>query len=115
MASVSSIQEQALFLLDPQDQVFRHGQGRRQHHVLMHHPDPVRDRVLAGAEMYLLAVKEHLPAGDLLDSKQHHHQGGLSGAVFPHQGVDLAPVDAEIDIIIGENSARIDFCQILDP
>ena len=65
--------------------------------------------------MHLFAVKEHLSAGDLFNSEQHLHQGGLSGTVFPHQGVDLALVDAEIDVIIGENSARINFCQILDP
>ena len=33
-----------------------------------------------------------------IDAGEHFHEGGLPGAVFPHQGVDLAGTDLEIDI-----------------
>ena len=109
------IHKQAFFLLNSKNQILSHCQGWHEHHVLMHHTDPILDRFLAGMEMDLFAVQENLPAGNLLNSEQHLHERGFSSAVFSDQGMNLPFIYTEINVVICQNTARVNFCQVLHP
>ena len=83
--------------------------------MLMHHSNSMFNGVLTGVKMYFFSVEEHFAAGNLLDSKQHFHQRGLSSSIFTYKSVDFAFIDAEINVVVGQNTARVNFCQILHP
>ena len=83
--------------------------------MLMDHSDSVFDCILTGMKMHFLSMKEYFAACNFLNSKQHLHQSGLSGSVFTYQRMDFSFVYAEIDIIVGQNAARINFSQVFHP
>ena len=39
------------------------------------------------------------------EAEQHAHQGRLAGPVLAHHPVDLAALDREVDLIVGEQAA----------
>ncbi len=85
-------------VLDPEDRVDR---GER---VLEHHryqaavAQPVPARADPGKR---LAFEKHLPCRRLVDPGQHAGDGGLAAAALAGQRHDLAPADAEIDVVHG--------------
>ena len=89
-----------------QDDVLGHGEGRHQHEVLMDHADAPVDGRLGGEGGDLLPAHEQLPGRGLVDAVENVHQGGFARAVLPHQGEDLAPMDGERNVVVGQHPRK---------
>ena len=72
----------------------------------MDHADVVGVRIVGGAESHLLAPDEDLAAVRFIHAEEHTHQRGFAGAVFPQQGVNLALLDLDGDIVVGDNPGK---------
>jgi hypothetical protein len=91
--------------LDAEDDVLGHGHHRDEHEVLVDHPDPRLDGVARRAERDRLAVEQDLPGVRLVEAVEDVHQRRLAGAVLAQQRVDLALLNVERDVVVG-NDAR---------
>ena len=87
--------------------ILRHGKGGHQLEVLVDHADPQADGLVRRCNLHWLAVNADLPGSWLQHSEQNVHQGRLARAVFPDDGVDLPFQNAEIDVLIGLDSAKL--------
>ena len=92
--------------LDAEHDVFRHGEHRHQHEVLMHHADAGADGVAGAVEADRLAVDEDFALVRPVEAGEHVHQGGLAGAVFAEQAEHLAGADVEVDGVVGDQIAE---------
>ena len=104
------VDEQSLARSHAEHHVFRDGQARHEHEMLVHHADPVGNGDGGGRERQLFAVHPDLAARRLLQTEQHLHECGLAGAVFTHQRVDLAPAEVKIHALIGRDAVGIHLC-----
>ena len=86
--------------LPPDVQVFRHAQVGAQVDLLIHGGDAHLLGVQGGVVLHraLHAVHPDLTGLKVVDAGQALDEGGFSGAVFPHQGVDLALAQGEVHI-----------------
>ena len=84
------VDEQTLARGHAEHHVFRDGQARYEHEMLVHHADPVGNGDGGGRECQLFAVHPNLAARRLLQTEQHLHKRRLSSAVFAHQRVNFA-------------------------
>ena len=80
--------------------VFRDGEARQQHELLMHHADAFGHRVVRGSDGRLLAVEIDLAAKAARfmndgHAEKHVHQRALARAVFAQQRVDFARLNLE--------------------
>src|SRR5262249_44377121 len=82
------------------------GEHRYEHEVLVHHADAGRDRVARAPEAPRMAVDQDLARVGLQQPVEHVHQGGLARAVLAEQGVDLAGLDDQIDLVVGDQIAE---------
>ena len=57
--------------------------------VLMHHADAQCVGIVRVVDLDLLSVFPYRTLLRLIQTEQHTHQGGFTGAVFAQQGVDL--------------------------
>ena len=57
----------------PEHHVFRHGQARHQHEMLMHHSDAVRDGNGRGTQIQHFPVHDNLSACRLFQAEKHFH------------------------------------------
>ena len=94
-------------LLQPQDDVFGHGLRFHELEVLVHHAHAQPDGVVGGADGDLLAVQPDLACFGLIQAGQRVHQGGLAGAVFAQQRVDLAGSYLEVDRVVGQHAGEL--------
>ena len=46
------------------------------------------------------------PSSGVVEAVEHVHQRGLAGAVLAQQGVDLARLDDEVDVVVGDQRAE---------
>ena len=92
--------------LHAEGDVFRHGEYRHQHEVLVHHADAGLDRAAGRAEVLRLAVQQDLALVRLGQPVQDVHQGGLARAVLAEQRVDLARFHGQVDVIVGHEAAE---------
>ena len=69
--------------------------------MLVHHADPVADRLFGGGDLHLLSLDVDAPCIGLGQAVQDIHQCALSCPVFPQQAVDLACLYCKIDLMIG--------------
>ena len=53
-------------------------------------------------DLQRLAVDQDLALVRLEQPVEHVHQGGLAGAVLAEQGVDLARLDRQVDVVVGD-------------
>ena len=53
--------------------------------------------LVPGRLLQRLAAHEHLPAGGLVDQREHSRERGLAGAGLSHESGDLTLVEAEVD------------------
>ena len=72
--------------------------------MLVHHPDPLRDRVARAVQADGPAADPDLPAVRLEQPVKDVHQGRLAGPVLTHQGVDLPLAHLEVDVIVGHHA-----------
>ena len=74
--------------------------------MLMHHADAEGIGIIGVVDLDNFAVFLNGPLLSLIQAEQDTHQGGLSGAVFPQQGVDFAGFQLKGHIIIGDDSRK---------
>ena len=98
------VDERPLLRLVAQNDVLEHAEGRGQHEVLVYHADPQGDGLPGGVDLDLFPVDPDGPGGGTLHTIQLVHDGGLAGAVFPHEAVDLSLPDRERDMVVGQNT-----------
>ena len=103
---VGGLDVQAAALVQTQHDVFGGGEHVHQLIVLMDHADAVLEGILGGADGYGLPLYQDLALVREIDAGQHIHQGGLTAAVLPQQGEDLATVQGQIDAIVGDDAAE---------
>ena len=104
----SIVQEDArLRRLHAEDDVLGHRHHRDEHEVLVHHPEPARDRVLRRMEGHRLALDEDLPLVGLVQPVEDVHQRRLAGAVLAEQRVHLAAREVEVDVVVREDARKL--------
>src|SRR5215471_18970250 len=84
--------------------VLGHGEDRHQHEVLVHHADLGPDRVPGRIDHDRFVVEQDLALVGLHQPVEHVHQRGLASAVFPQQGADLARLDDQVDVVVGDQA-----------
>ena len=72
----------------------------------MNHADPQRRGVVGVVDLHDLAVLADLARLGLVQTEQHTHQGGLSGAVLAQKRVDLALLQLKRDVVVGLDSGE---------
>ncbi len=93
--------------LGPQHDVLEHGEGGHQHEMLMHHADPVRDRVGRASDRNRLA-RNLDPAGiRRIEAVEDVDEGRLARPVLADDAVDRAFGDFERHIMISAHGAEI--------
>ena len=92
-----------------QGHVFRHGEDRDQHEVLVHHADAGGHGVAGSAEDDGFVVYQDLALGGLVQPVENVHQRGLAGAVLAEQAMDLPGFDDHVDVIVGVAGSRSAF------
>jgi hypothetical protein len=75
-----------------------------QHEVLVDHPDAGRDGGTRIVERHDPAVDDDLALVGLVEAIEDVHQGRLAGAVLAEQGVDLARLDDQADVLVRDDS-----------
>ena len=93
------IEPQAGRRLGAEHDVLGHGEVGHEHEVLVHHPDPPVERVTGRPEVDLLVADVDLPVGARDEAEHDAHQRRLAGAVLAEQGVDLAGLNVEVDVV----------------
>ncbi|MCY1541617.1 hypothetical protein D9M68_773180 [compost metagenome] len=91
-------------LVEPEPDVFGHGQRVEQAEVLEHHADAQCTRFLRVAHVHRLAVEHDRAFIGLDRAVDDLHQRGLAGAVFAQHSVHLAGRDAERDTVVGHHA-----------
>ncbi len=94
-------------LLVAQVNVLGHGHRRHQVGLLEHHGDALAQRVRRRGQLRRLAVEQHLAGTELIDAGQHLGQRRLAGAVLADDGVDLALLKSEVDVLDRRHAAEI--------
>ena len=84
-------------LLHAQSDVLPHPQLVHQHEVLVHHADAAAQGVQRIGESQLLAVQRDIAAAGRKHAVENIHQCGFAGAVFSHDGVHRAPLNAQVN------------------
>ena len=77
------VDENALGVPVPQDDVLEHRHGLHQHEVLMHHTDAQLHRLGGRVDADLLPIQEDLSLCGLVQPDEDVHQRALSRAVLP--------------------------------
>ncbi len=82
-----------------QANIFRHRQVRNQIHFLVNRADADRFGRFGRARIDCLAGAQHRAGIARIDAGQHFDERAFPSAVLPHQGMNFAPADREIDAI----------------
>ena len=82
------------------------GEDGDEHEVLVHHADAGRHGVARAGEVLDVVVEQDLALVGLVQAVEHVHQRGLAGAVLAEQAVDLAGLDREVDVVVGDQGAE---------
>ena len=77
-----------------------------QHEVLMDHADAVGHGLFGRGDPCLLPLHQDLSGIGAVDAVNNVHQGALAGAVLAQQGQYLAPVQDQVDGVIGRRAAE---------
>ncbi len=88
-------------MLVAEENIFCNRQQRHQRQFLMDDDDADFFAVGDAVELPFLPFEMNLAGvGPVrIDTAQHFHQGGFSGAVFADHGVDFAVTDRQVDIV----------------
>ena len=82
------------------------GEDGDEHEVLVHHADAGVHRVAGAGEVLHDVVEQDLALVGLVQAVEHVHQRRLARAVLAEQAVDLAGLDGEVDVIVGDEGAE---------
>ena len=74
--------------------------------MLVHHPDPVIDRVARGVDSDALAVQADLTLVRVVEAVEDVHEGRLAGAVLTEQRVNLSLAQVEIDVVVRHDPGK---------
>ena len=88
-AGLVLLQKAVLCVLNTQDDVVEHREALHQLEMLVHHADAQCVGIVRVVDLDLLSVFPYRTLLRLIQTEQHTHQGGFTGAVFAQQGVDL--------------------------
>ncbi len=86
--------------------VLRHRHRRHQHGLLKHHGDAERQRFGRRRQHHRLAVEQHFAGRELVHAGQRLGQRRFAGAVLADDGVDLAGLQREIDVLDRGHAAK---------
>ena len=92
--------------LPRQDEVFQQGERRRQHELLVDHPDAAREGVCWTVEPDRPVVEHDGSVVGDIDALQDAHQSRFSGPVAADHRVDRPRRDGEVDAIVGDDRAE---------
>ena len=98
------VEQRPLDELVAEDHVLRHGEHRDQLEMLVHHADPVVDGVVHTIEADVFATDPDRPSIGLVEAEHHVHQRALAGTVLAQQAVDLALVEDQVDVLVGDHT-----------
>ena len=82
------------------------GEHRDQLEVLVHHADAVGDRVLHALALDLLPADEHRAGVGPVQPEHDVHQRALAGPVLAEQAVDLAVMEGQADVLVGDHAGE---------
>ena len=74
--------------------------------MLVNHTDARADRIGRRVEHDRLAIDENLPLIRLIESVKLAHQRALARAILAQQGMDLARVHIEVDMIVSQHTRK---------
>jgi hypothetical protein len=77
--------------------------------MLKHRTDARINRRTRIGKGHRTAIQPQGPLRGLFDAEQHLHQRRFPRTAFPHNGMNLACVDGQVDAIIGDGSTGINF------
>ena len=100
------LQKAVLVGLHAQNDVVQHGETLHQFEVLMHHADAKVVGVVGVFDLDLPAVLFDDALLCLIKAEKYAHQGGLAGAVFTQQSVDLSFFQLQSDIVVGDDAGE---------
>ena len=93
-------------LLMAEHDVLGDGEDGDEHEVLVHHADAGGHRVAGAGEVLDDVVEQDLALVGLVQPVEHVHQRRLAGAVLTEQGVDLAGLHGEVDVVVRDQRAE---------
>ncbi len=93
-------------LLVAEHDVLGHREDGDEHEVLVHHADAGVHRVAGAGEGLHLVVEQDLALVGLVQAVEDVHQRGLARTVLAEQGVDLAGLHDEVDVVVGDQGAE---------
>ena len=96
----------AVQLLGAEDDVLEDGEVVREHEVLEHHADAGLDRVLRRRERDLVTVDADRALVGLLHAVEDLHERRLAGTVLPHDGVDRAALDLQVQVGVRDDAGE---------
>ena len=105
-ACLVEVEEGALRRLVAERHVFRNGEDRDEHEVLVHHADTGGHSISGAREMHGLIIDKNLAAVGLIEPVQNVHEGGLTRAVFAEERMNFALVDDQVNVVIGYERAE---------
>ena len=98
------IQQTMLHRLNAHDDIVQNGEAFDQLEVLVDHADAQIICVIGIADLDFLAVLLNDTFLRCIKTKQHAHQSGLACTVFTKQCMNLALLQLERDVIVGNNT-----------
>ena len=93
-------------ILGAEHDVLEHTEIVDEHEVLVHHADAERQGMAAVGDGVFGAIDADDAAIGGVEAIKDRHQGRFARAVLPHDAVDGAALDGEIDVPIGVNRAE---------
>ena len=72
----------------------------------MDHANAVGNRVVGAANLDRLPIDQDLTRVALVKAVEDLHQRAFARAIFAQQGVDLAGLDGQIDLVVGQNAGE---------
>ena len=105
-AGAAHVEEPVLGELAAEHDVLGDGEHRDQLEVLVDHADAVGDRVLHALALDLLPADVHRAGVGPVQPEHDVHQRALAGAVLAEQAVDLAVMEGQADVLVGDHAGE---------
>jgi hypothetical protein len=99
-------QKRSLSDLVAQNDILGNREDRYQLEVLVHHPYPVLDRVSNPGETDLFASEFDRALIRLIEPEDDIYQRALSSTILTKKTVNLALVEGEVDVLVGDDSGE---------
>ena len=100
--------EKAIFdALAAQHNILGHRHHWHQLEVLMHHADAQGNGVIGVVHGRRLAIDQDFTTGWLVETVDDIHQGRFARAIFAQQRQNLAALEFQVDILIGDDAGKV--------